>query len=545
MPSDTGNIKKRYLVRLKLRVKKSAEPAAGSDAPANDSPCFCGERFTIEEREQVSKNVCYESAKYLHEGNSYCILHYPKKEKSKEFWKAIESKKANGDCNFRAVWFPDVANFATEDWKSCFREYALTAANDSNKKIDFTATVFSDHAHFNDIEFGCPISFEEATFLNGVNFKGSKFTEANFNWTTFSSKVSFDEVIFSESKPVSFWATVFDEKSHTYFQRTQFQNYADFRHSYFFGYVYFSGIKFTKEDKSGFDFRSINLKNPGSVSFRDTNLCSNWFIDADAHKFSFEDIEWNDDFNLAWESAQFANRSTYLFNRDIEQGKGTSRETEQKKSAYQLLGITFRQIAVNAEENGLYQDAQRFRKEAFNAERLDKKQDSKEWRTNFWRLAGEKKIREAWKHLGKYNPRLLDRLYRWTSSYGESWAWALFVLIFFIVIFFPVIYFLPSASFKHDKLNEELVKDILKTSAPQPFQDNIEKGILQMAEEAEAFRPLDFPDAVIYSIKTGTLQKPEQSPANLFTEGTVIFETIFIPLQIALLALAIRRKFMR
>jgi hypothetical protein len=42
-----------------------------------------------------------------------------------------------------------------------------------------------------------------------------------------------------------------------------------------------------------------------------------------------------------------------------------------------------------------------------------------------------------------------------------------------------------------------------------------------------------------------TLQKPEPSAANKRAKAAVLFETILGPLQAALLALAIRRKFMR
>jgi hypothetical protein len=52
-------------------------------------------------------------------------------------------------------------------------------------------------------------------------------------------------------------------------------------------------------------------------------------------------------------------------------------------------------------------------------------------------------------------------------------------------------------------------------------------------------------DGVAHSLFVATLQRPEPKPADALTKFLVILETILAPLQAALLALAIRRKFMR
>jgi hypothetical protein len=51
--------------------------------------------------------------------------------------------------------------------------------------------------------------------------------------------------------------------------------------------------------------------------------------------------------------------------------------------------------------------------------------------------------------------------------------------------------------------------------------------------------------ALLYSAGVMTLQKPEPRPATNVAQGLVMLETILGPVQAALLALAIRRKFMR
>lgn len=52
-------------------------------------------------------------------------------------------------------------------------------------------------------------------------------------------------------------------------------------------------------------------------------------------------------------------------------------------------------------------------------------------------------------------------------------------------------------------------------------------------------------DAVVHSLYVSALQRPDPKPADALTKLFVILQTIFAPLQAALLALAIRRKFMR
>jgi hypothetical protein len=56
---------------------------------------------------------------------------------------------------------------------------------------------------------------------------------------------------------------------------------------------------------------------------------------------------------------------------------------------------------------------------------------------------------------------------------------------------------------------------------------------------------LDYRDSFIYSLRTGTLQKPDPQPTTKFAKILVATESIVVPLQAALLALAIRRRFMR
>ena len=61
----------------------------------------------------------------------------------------------------------------------------------------------------------------------------------------------------------------------------------------------------------------------------------------------------------------------------------------------------------------------------------------------------------------------------------------------------------------------------------------------------EVGEPLRWSRALTYSAEALILQKPDPRPVTLAAQSLVIVETILGPVQAALLALAIRRKFMR
>jgi len=65
------------------------------------------------------------------------------------------------------------------------------------------------------------------------------------------------------------------------------------------------------------------------------------------------------------------------------------------------------------------------------------------------------------------------------------------------------------------------------------------------AKRDDVGAPLKFSRALTYSAGVMTFQKPEPRPATPAAQTVVLLGTILGPVQAALLALAIRRKFMR
>src|SRR6266404_5022986 len=68
-----------------------------------------------------------------HEGNRYCVLHFPGKEKSADFQKALQRKLDTEDFDFRGVWFPDELPLSKFDFRA---------------DADFRGAIFSANANF-------------------------------------------------------------------------------------------------------------------------------------------------------------------------------------------------------------------------------------------------------------------------------------------------------------------------------------------------------------------------------------------------------------
>ena len=126
-------------------------------------------------------------------------------------------------------------------------------------------------------------------------------------------------------------------------------------------------------------------------------------------------------------------------------------------------------------------------------------------------------------------------LYRWTSYYGESWGWALFVLSVWVLIAFPVTYAITDFQICPRDKPVSMSIAVCESKDPDINKNcNCARG------------HLGFGEAVVHSLSTATLQNVDyRKPTTKRGETVVLLEKIFAPLQTALLALALRRKFMR
>jgi hypothetical protein len=109
-----------------------------------------------------------------------------------------------------------------------------------------------------------------------------------------------------------------------------------------------------------------------------------------------------------------------------------------------------------------------------------------------------------------------------TSKYGESWKRAALILAIILGI----------SAFLYTQFNFIVCQSIILSNKTK--------------KEVCREEPLNGWEAVKHSFATATLQKSElRKPSSPSAEWIVTAETILAPIQFALLALAIRRKFMR
>ena len=167
-------------------------------------------------------------------------------------------------------------------------------------------------------------------------------------------------------------------------------------------------------------------------------------------------------------------------------------------SHHRLLAISCRRLAANAEENDRYREASHLRRMAMDAERL-----------------------ETWRGFGFIH---LSWWYWLASGYGERVLQAFLVLLG-IWLVAGLLYTCVGFARWEPKLATE--SDVVST------------------KRDEVGAPLKLSRALAYSAAVMTLQKPEPRPATTAAQTVVLLETILGPVQAALLALAIRRKFMR
>ena len=528
--------------------------------------CFCGEDFTDYQKDKIRESVCRNNEVNFKDlaGNYYCIFHYPSTEKKDEFELAFDNKIKIEDYLFYGTWFPMEIDFSDHlfksfadftwakfnfeisfekstfenncDFRCCqfiervsFRKVVFKDKYQQDRPIsfysvtfenaaDFSATEFYRNADFSSCKFLTSYSHQPNTqlfeFVNFSSFGSAHFKErANFRDTTFGKKQSnelsssfwFDEVTFEEAADFRF-SDFWDNAN---FSKARFIKSADFRYTFFRNSLIFDDAKFEtfarfsgKEsdhaswNKDGFRFSNVEIEKPERIFFQTVQLKPDNFRNTDIRKFDFTDIKWKvKNFAFDWAGS----KDLY----------GWETESKHRKSNYINLEKTYRRFASYAEENNDYQSASKFRYTAFDIQRITP------W---YGRL-----------------PVTLLWWYKWTSRYGESWLWAFLLLTILVFGIFPSIY--SKINFKTCLKDRPIAASLaICESKDEEVRKNCTCSIDQIS----------FSDAVVHSLTTAILQNVEyRKPLTNRGELWIILEKIFVPLQAALLAFAIRRKFIK
>ncbi|HEX3146356.1 MAG TPA: pentapeptide repeat-containing protein [Pyrinomonadaceae bacterium] len=424
------------------------------------------------------------------QGKRYCVLHYPDAEKSQEFEAAFQQKLANKIFDFRGVWFPDDLSL---------NNFQFTA------ETNFSQAIFNRAVHFMEATFSGDTDFSEASFLGDADFRSAGFSaSADFNTAKFSGRADFERATFSAL--VYFTASAFDAGVN--FKAVTFNAAVDFRAAVFTSAADFSFATFTDTvqfpadvpagHKTAFDFKFANIKSPESFSFPPGVLRPHWFININLRKFDLTNVEWE------------SNPSEEV--KSLERQRA---EMPEGSSPSRLLSDLYRRLALSAEENHHYQDASLFRYGSMDARRKHGRAAARFWRAD-----------------------PLHWIYWATSGYGERVLRAFFWLIAIWLIsafLYTIVKFEPKAA------NVTHPESAATDESKSPKATNPESPKTEVRVENP---PLPLRQALIYSVGVMTLQKPDPRPATGLGQTFVLLETVLGPVQAALLALAIRRKFM-
>ncbi len=327
-----------------------------------------------------------------------------------------------------------VLHFPGKEKSEAFAE-ALKRKLDA-EDFDFCGVWFPDRLTFENFTFSAEADFDSATFS----------AEVDFSAATFSAKVDFSDTTFRD-------------------------------------HVKFAGDKDGRgfDDGLSFILRSARIEKPDHFSFHALTLRVHWFVDVDARKFNFTNVKWHGELNP----------------RSIKQ-EIKSLKDEGVSSPHSLLSITYRHLAVNAEENHHYDYASMFRYLSMDTRRQGSWRGFAFWKLRWW--------------------------YWLVSGYGERIFRAFLVLVG-VWFVFALLY--------------------TKVSFAEPLTTRADESGAAVAKRVEYERLRELPRALTYSLSVMSLQKPEPRPETTEAQTLVAVETVLGPLQAALLALAIRRRFMR
>jgi len=375
----------------------------------------------------------------------------------------------------------------------------------SFKQACFSETVeffYAQSSEFSDFSL---VDFNKADFRNSqlaqANFDGSFFVTApKFNQAQFFGNsvfatarmpgADFSEVTFHG--PVDFTLTRFEkaladwEKKKLQDCNIQIEVIDEAIVIQFDKATFKDGLTFKAnhvyQDRALLSFDDAFFEKPERVRFVSVSMPPHSFMNVDPRKFNLIDTRWG-----------FIDKRTALKEAKL------ALERFGRSPSGPILELAYRQLAVNAEENNRYEQAADLRYLAMEVAR------SMRWRRVDW-------LRLSW-------------WYWLLSGYGERVRRA-FGWLFVIWLLFALAYW---------KAADETWWQ------PKPAAIHSTEGEATIATPNK----LTARDALLYSAGVMALQKPEPLPANKWAKLLVLLETIFGPVQAALLALAIRRKFMR
>ena len=326
--------------------------------------------------------------------------------------------------------------------------------------------------------------FRGVTFPISIHYRGGELPkELDFSGATFERRVAFDH---TKIHTIKFDKAYFTEDSELVFEESRCDEKISLKEAIFDGKFYLNGSsdhEFFGADGS-LSLEDIRFDKPNQVNFRAVRLRPYYFVNVDASKFNFHDCNWKD-----YDGKKL----------DIHE------EIQRCSGSKKLLAQVCNQLAINYEESRNFEESSYFRYTAMEAKRLVNRGVGKVFNL-YW-------------------------FYKGTSGYGENWRRAALVLVGLLVLF-GYLYAMPFASFDYGNPKPKPANTVVQRACDKVRMIGNNDG-------------MNVCDGIVHSLSVATFQRPEPKSADFLTKLIIVFEIILVPLQAALLALAIRRKFMR
>jgi len=381
----------------------------------------------------------------------------------------------------------------------------------------FIGATFTQDADFNGATFNRDSHFRKAKFAEGAYFIGATFTQdAKFDGVTFTLGAYFVVATFTRNADFSTAAFIRD----ACFHQARFAQDADFRWAKFsekalFDLACFGAIA---------DFRGASFELPSRVLFNRVNEGSPSgmrarFVNCLLEGVRFEDVHWYSE----------GGRLTLQDEIDL--------CTKIERATHELVSNAYRRLVNNFEKARQYELAEQSVIGEMEMRRLNPR--------NFI-LGRKEEIAVFYMNNSVarwFGERLsVANLYRLLSIYGSSYKRALAVLIVFLLAF--------ALSFSVSGLRPAKESD-LKPQCSSAVPGSPEAAVISWgcaAAHPNLARELwgTFKSGAWASIETATFQRARVvEPATGWGRALAVAEIIVVPGQLALVLLALRRRFRR
>ncbi len=453
-----------------------------------------------------------------------------------------------GDANFSGATFAQKADFMAATFskdadfsRARFTQYANFCDATFTQYANFHGVTFTQGANFGDANFTQHANFRSATFTQDADFRGVNFTEnASFAIATFTQNATFNGATFTQNAEFSFATFTQDANFHrvTFTQDADFSaamvaQDAYFDNATFTGIANFGGATFTQNVRfleANFggtaDFSHLTLPKDAEVLFHRVNEKAGGlkarFLNCLLDRFRFEDVNWYfEDGRLMVQDEM-----------DLRAGE--------EGGTHELVAHAYRRLVNNFERDRQYELAE----QCVVGEMEMRRQNPRNFLFGRKERASDFHRKHRWASwLGEHFSALY--LYRVLSLYGASYRRALGWLFIFFLLLFPALFGLSGIRPAGSPSGRPTLRTVVSPREPVTSWSTAKRDAAvthdPVAEWLYVYR-----SALLLSLEVATFQR-EKSFEPVEWNGKVLtaLEAIVIPGQLALLLLALRRRFRR